>query len=58
MLGKDDGDYDSPTSWDETLDEKKRPKKEKAPKNKKIREKERMDNATILLPHLCFKVAP
>jgi len=26
--------------------------------NKNMREKERRDNATILLPHLCFKVAP
>ena len=25
---------------------------------KKMREKERRGNATILLPHLCFKVAP
>ena len=37
-------------------------KKEKAQtkkqKTKKMREKERRDNATILLPHLCFKVAP
>ena len=33
-------------------------KKEKRPKTKKMREKERRDNATILLPHLCFKVAP
>ena len=40
-------------------------KKEKRPKekmkegpNKKMREKERRDNATILFPHLCFKVAP
>ena len=32
-------------------------KKRKGP-NKKMREKERRDNATILLPHLCFKVAP
>ena len=32
-------------------------KKEKGP-NKKMREKERRDNVTILLPHLCFKVAP
>ena len=30
-------------------------KKEKA---QKMREKERRGNATILLPHLCFKVAP
>ena len=30
-------------------------KKEKA---KKMIEKERRGNATILLPHLCFKVAP
>ena len=38
---------------------KMRPKKrgEKGP-NKKMREKERRDNATNLLPHLCFKVAP
>ena len=33
-------------------------KKEKAQKNKKMREKERRGNATILFPHLCFKVAP
>ena len=26
--------------------------------NKKMREKERRDNVTILFPHLCFKVAP
>ena len=41
--------------------EKRGHKKEKGPnkkiKNKKMREKERRDNATILLPHLCFKVA-
>ena len=36
--------------------EKEGPKKIK--KGKKMREKERRDNATILLPHLCFKVAP
>ena len=34
------------------------PKKEKIKKNKKMREKERMGNITILLPHLCFRVAP
>ena len=33
-------------------------KKEKKGPNKKMREKERRDNVTILLPHLCFKVAP
>jgi len=32
-------------------------KKRKGP-NKKMREKERRDNVTILLPHVCFKVAP
>ena len=32
-------------------------KREKA-QIKKMREKERRDNATILLPHLLFKVAP
>jgi len=36
----------------------KRPKKERKGPNKKMREKERRDNVTILLPHLCFKVAP
>ena len=49
-----------PTSQDETPDE--RIKKEAIQKgegpNKKMREKERMDNATILSPHLCFKVEP
>ena len=35
---------------------KRRPKKKN--RKKKMREKERRDNATILLPHLCFKVAP
>ena len=38
------------------------PKKEKGQikkeKAKKMREKKRRDNATILFPHLCFKVAP
>ena len=33
-------------------------KKEKGPNKKIMREKERRDNVTILLPHLCFKVAP
>ena len=58
--GKDDGGYDSPTSRDETPDEKKekRPKEKKEGPNKKMREKERRDNVTILFPHLCFKVAP
>ena len=31
-------------------------KKDKRP-NKKMREKERRDNVTILLPHLCFRIA-
>ena len=35
--------------------EEKGHKKEKA---QKMREKERRGNVTILLPHLCFKVAP
>ena len=34
-----------------------RPKKEGKEKQKK-REKERRDNVTILLPHLCSRVAP
>ena len=33
-------------------------KREKKEKKKKMREKERRGNVTILLPHLCFKVAP
>ena len=38
---------------------KRRPKKKKGERKKeKMREKERRDNVTILLPHLCFKVAP
>ena len=45
-----------------TLRTKKRERKEAIKKrkgpNKKMREKERRDNVTILLPHLCFKVAP
>ena len=35
---------------------KRRPKKRK--KRKKMRKKERRGNVTILLPHVCFKVAP
>ena len=40
--------------------EKRGHKKREGPNKKinKMREKERRDNATILLPHLCFKVAP
>ena len=30
---------------------------QKNKKNKKMREKERRGNVTILLPHLCFRVA-
>ena len=41
----------------ETKKEAIKKKREKGP-NKKMREKERRDNVTILLPHLCFKVAP
>ena len=56
QCGKDDGDYDSPTSRDETPDEKinkkEAIKKEKGP-NKKMREKERRGNATILFFHTC-----
>ena len=57
MWGKDDGDYDSHTSWDETPDEKKEAKKWEKAQIKKER-KERRGNVTILLPHLCFRVAP
>ena len=68
---KDDGDYDSPISRDETPDFMKNKRGQRSPnkkkeakeahqnKNKKtMREKERRDNATILFPHLCFKIAP
>ena len=49
-------------SCDESLDWMKKKEaikkgREKGP-NKKMREKERRDNVTILFPHLCFKVAP
>ena len=37
---------------------RKEAKKKKEGPNKKMREKERTDNATLLFPHLCFKVAP
>ena len=64
--GKDDGDYDSPTSRGETPDEKyknikkggQKKRKKEEEKAQKMREKERRGNATILLPHLCLKVAP
>ena len=60
--GKDEGDYDSPTSRDETPNEKnynnnKRVLKRREPKKKKKKKKKR-GNVTILYPHLCFKVAP
>ena len=41
MWGKDDGDYDSPMSRDETLDEKKEAKEAQI-KNKKEGEKKEM----------------
>ena len=42
-----------------TLQKRKEAKKRKEKeKPQKMREKERRDNATILLPHLCFKIAP
>ena len=43
-----------------TKQKKKMPKKERKGPNKKtkMREKVRRGNATILLPHLCFRVAP
>ena len=64
--GKDDGDYDSPISRDETPDFMKNKRGQRSLNKKrgqrrppkKMREKERRDNVTILLPHLCFKVAP
>jgi len=37
---------------------KKRKEAIKIGPNKKMREKERRDNVTLLLPHFCFKVAP
>ena len=37
---------------------KEKKKKRRPKKTRKMREKERRGNATILLPHLCFKVAP
>ena len=52
--GKDDGDYDSPTSRDETPDQKKNKEKKKKIEIMKERRKRR----GMLVPHLCFKVAP
>ena len=37
---------------------KRKKKRKKMRENKKMREKERRGNVTILLPHLCFRVAP
>ena len=52
--GKDDGDYDSPTSRDETPDEKKEKgqKNEKAQKNKKW-EKKREGAMLLSFFHTC-----
>ena len=38
--------------------ESRKAKEKKKEKAQKMREKEKRDNVTILLPHLCFKVAP
>ena len=59
--GKNDGDYDSPTSRDETPDENKknkkreRPKKEKAQKNKKNKKWKKKREGAMLLSvyHTC-----
>ena len=56
MWGKDDGDYDYPTSQDETSDENKEAKKMREVPTKNER-KERRGSVTILLPQLCFRVA-
>ena len=42
----------------ETVLKKKEAKRKKKSPTKKMREKERRGNVTILFPHLCFKVAP
>ena len=52
MWGKDDGDYDSPTSRDETPDEKKEKKKEAKRKKKEkaqIKKWEKKREGTILI---------
>ena len=58
MWGKDDGDYDSPTSRDETPDEKKLKKekgqkKEKAEKKKKNDRKKREGAMLLSFYHTC-----
>ena len=60
MREKDDGSYDSLTSWDESPDFTKKQKRPKKPtkKNKKMREKREGAMLLFLFPHLCFKVAP
>ena len=52
-----------PTSRDETPDEKikknkKRKAKKRRPKKRKKEKKRKRANVTILLPQLCFRVAP
>ena len=55
--GKDDGDYDSPISRDETLDEKKRKEKaqKKREKEKKEKKREKKREGAMLLSfyHTC-----
>ena len=50
MRGKNDGDYDSPTSRDETPDLKKGKKeaKESHQKNKKTKKREKREGTTLL----------
>ena len=52
QCGKDDGDYDSPTSWDETPDEKKEAKKREEGPNKR-REKKREGTMLLSFFHTC-----
>ena len=54
--GKDDGDYDSPTSRDEALDEKKEKKeaiKKEGPKKNKKWEKKREGAMLLSFYHTC-----
>ena len=51
-------EYDDGDCVEKKKREKRGHKKRGKGPNKKMREKERRDNVTILLPHLCFKAAP
>ena len=48
MWGKDDGDYDSPTSRDETPDEKEKKEAKKSPTKKRKKWEKKREGAMLL----------